>query len=89
MKWFCIPILVSGLALAQAPAQPPAAALSPRERRIQVRFERADVDHDGKLTREEARNGMPRVFAQFDRIDHDHKGYVTFQDILTALRHAQ
>ena len=50
------------------------------------RFEKADVNHDGKLTREEAKAGMPRVYKNFDRIDVDKKGFVTLQEILDAFR---
>ena len=36
---------------------------------------------DGKLTREEAKDVMPRVYANFDKIDVKHNGYVTIDDI--------
>jgi EF hand len=45
------------------------------------RFAAADVNHDGKLTREEAEAKMPMVAKNFDQIDTTHKGYVTLDDI--------
>jgi hypothetical protein len=45
------------------------------------RFATADVNHDGKLTREEAETKMPMVARNFDQIDKAHKGYVTLDDI--------
>jgi hypothetical protein len=45
------------------------------------RFASADVNHDGKLTREEAETKMPMVARNFDQIDKAHKGYVTLDDI--------
>jgi len=87
MKWLLIPALISCLGLAAAG---PEDSAKPRpaggEEQAKARFEKADKNHDGKLTREEAKEGMPRVFANFDRIDHDRKGYLTLEDVLRALR---
>jgi hypothetical protein len=49
------------------------------------RFAHADANHDGRLTREEARGSMPRVFAHFDRIDTAGRGYVTEKQIREAV----
>lgn len=78
-------LLLTGLVLPGAPS----ATQDKTERAIRVRFAQADLDHDGKLTREEARRGMPRVYASFDRIDRAHKGYVTVEEILAALKEAR
>ena len=43
---------------------------SPRQR-----FEQADSDHDGRLTRAEAQ-AMPFVAKHFDAIDTNHDGYM-------------
>jgi hypothetical protein len=48
---------------------------------IAERFKAADVDHDGKLTREEAKAGMPEVYKRFDKIDARKRGYVTERQI--------
>lgn len=53
--------------------------------RLTERFNAADKDHDGKLTKAEAQAGMPRIYENFDRIDADKKGYVTLDQIKAAL----
>ncbi|HEX6707869.1 MAG TPA: hypothetical protein VF169_24205 [Albitalea sp.] len=40
----------------------------------------ADVDHDGRLSREEAKK-MPRVAQHFDEIDTGKTGYVTKEQV--------
>lgn len=52
-----------------------------RDRQIDERFAKADKNQDGKLTREEAQAGMPKVAANFDKIDTQKKGYVTVDQI--------
>ncbi len=49
------------------------------------RFAHADANHDGRLTREEARDTMPRVHMYFDEIGTAGRGYVTEQDIRDAV----
>jgi hypothetical protein len=48
---------------------------------IAAKFQAADVNHDGKLTLEEAKAGMPRVAEAFDTIDVEKKGYLTLEQI--------
>ena len=48
---------------------------------IADRFKAADKNHDGKLTLEEAKAGMPRIASAFTKIDVDNKGYVTLEQI--------
>jgi len=55
------------------------------ETQMEQRFAAADANGDGKLTRDEAKAGMPRVYQQFDAIDSAHKGYVTRDDLRAAL----
>jgi Ca2+-binding EF-hand superfamily protein len=62
---------LSGVALAQAP--------SPQK--IEEKFKAADVNHDGKLTLEEAKAGMPRVAKAFDKIDVEKRGYITLEQL--------
>ena len=52
-----------------------------RDRQIDERFAAADKNHDGKLTLQEAKDGMPKVAANFDKIDTQQKGYVTVDQI--------
>ncbi len=55
-----------------------------RDRQIDERFAAADKNHDGKLTLEEAKAGMPRVAANFDKIDTQNRGYLTVDQIKAA-----
>ena len=53
----------------------------PDPQKIAARFQAADTDHDGKLTLEEAKAGMPRVAKLFSQIDVENNGYVTLEQI--------
>jgi hypothetical protein len=71
-----------------APAAPPAASTAPlvqphraARQSMQQRFDAANTSHDGKLTLEQAKAGMPRVARHFSAIDKDSKGYVTLDEI--------
>ena len=46
-----------------------------------ARFKKCDTNKDGKLTREEAKGCMPRVYEHFSFIDSGNKGYVTVAEI--------
>ncbi|CAB3763651.1 EF-hand domain-containing protein [Paraburkholderia solisilvae] len=48
---------------------------------LQERFAAANTTHDGKLTKEQAAAGMPRVAQHFDEIDVQKVGYVTLPQI--------
>lgn len=63
--------------------------LSGQDAQVKARFEKADKNRDDKLTRGEAKEGMPRVHAKFDAIDKERKGYVTLEQILMALRESK
>jgi EF hand len=72
---------------AKAPAAPgaakasatPGAASAPNT--LADRFAAADVNHDGKLTLEEASGKMPMVARNFDKIDKTKRGYVTLDEL--------
>ena len=49
--------------------------------KLPQRFALADADKDGRLTREEARQGMPGIYKRFDQIDTAGRGWVTMEDI--------
>jgi Ca2+-binding EF-hand superfamily protein len=51
------------------------------QQKVEQRFQTADANHDGKLTREEAQAGMPRLAAKFDQIDATHQGYITLAQL--------
>ena len=52
-----------------------------RNQEIAERFAKCDVNHDGKLTRDEAKGCMPRIYDHFGYIDSSNKGYVTVAEI--------
>lgn len=54
---------------------------SSRDKEIDQRFALADKNKDGRLTLEEAKEGMPRIASNFSRIDVQNKGYVTLAEI--------
>jgi len=73
---------------AQPQAQAPEAApmqqpMNPKEAKAKAieHFKAADTNHDGKLTREEAKAGWPEVYKHFDQMDTKKKGYVTQRQI--------
>jgi hypothetical protein len=51
-------------------------------RKLQRRFEEADLDASGSLSRDEARRaGLGFVVASFDEIDSARRGKVSFEDV--------
>lgn len=54
---------------------------SVRNKEIADRFAFCDKNHDGRLTREEAKGCMPRIYDHFSYIDSENKGYVTVAQI--------
>jgi hypothetical protein len=75
--------IASTAALAQS-APAPAAGGARMERameQLQSRFSTANTTHDGKLTKDQAAIGMPRVAQHFDEIDTQKLGYVTLPQI--------
>ena len=54
---------------------------SVRNQEIADRFASCDKNHDGKLTRDEAKGCMPRVYQHFSYLDSENKGYVTIAQI--------
>lgn len=68
------------VASAQNTANLPAAPANQAE--VEARFKAADKNGDGKITREEAQAGMPRVAMAWDKIDIDKKGYITLEQLL-------
>jgi hypothetical protein len=64
------------------PPPPPGASAYPSsDRGLAQRFAAANATHDGRLTRDQAANGMPVVARNFDTIDVGHKGFVTLPEI--------
>ena len=52
-----------------------------RNQQIAERFAKCDTNHDGQLTKEEAKGCMPRIYDHFSYIDANNKGYVTVAEI--------
>jgi hypothetical protein len=52
-----------------------------RDQEIIERFAKCDTNKDGKLTKEEAKGCMPRIYSNFSYIDNSGKGYVTVAQI--------
>jgi Ca2+-binding EF-hand superfamily protein len=52
---------------------------------IDKRFKEADKNKDGKLTLDEAKEGMPRVAKNFSQLDAERRGYVTVEQIKKAV----
>ena len=53
---------------------------------LKKRFGAADANHDGLLSREEAKNGMPFVYRNFDAIDTAKTGQVSMAEIAAFFR---
>ncbi len=75
-------ILLGAGAAAQAQdAAPPPAGAGGGHVPIEQRFQSADANGDGHLTRDEAQAKLPMVYKNFDTIDSGKKGYVTLADV--------
>ncbi|PWK87785.1 EF-hand domain-containing protein [Fulvimonas soli] len=54
--------------------------------KLKERFDAADANHDGQLSRDEAAQGMPRLAGQFDAIDANHDGQLSRDELAAYLR---
>ena len=70
-------VAVSGASAAQTVD----AATQAKLTEVETRFKAADKNADGKLTLQEAKDGMPRIADAFNHIDTEKKGYVTLDQI--------
>ena len=81
MRVFISSLGLIGAAAFMLVATPVRADDASRNKEIQERFAKCDVNRDGKLTRDEAKGCMPRIYDHFSRIDAQGKGYVTVAEI--------
>jgi hypothetical protein len=75
-------LAASACAVGLAASTPALAAFGPAE--VEARFKAADQDGNGKLTREEAKDGMPRIAKKFDELDTGKLGYLTLDQVQAA-----
>ncbi len=54
---------------------------SARQERLRADFTAADTNADGRLSRDEAKSGMPRIHSNFDAIDVEKTGAVSLEQI--------
>ena len=59
------------------------AAAKPATAAADAAFTKADTNHDGKLSKEEAAR-VPAIAAKFDQLDKDKKGYLTIDEFAAA-----
>ena len=81
MRAFITNSVLIGVATFVFSAVPAYADDASRNKEIQDRFTKCDVNHDGKLTLDEAKGCMPRIYDHFSRIDDRNRGYVTVAEI--------
>ena len=91
IRFLVVPLAAGLLALAPvaAFAQSAAtgdAAAAKRHTTLAQRFADANTTHDGHLTLDQARAGLPMAARHFAAIDKDNKGYVTLDDIHAYLK---
>jgi Ca2+-binding EF-hand superfamily protein len=55
-----------------------------RNKEIAQRFAKCDTNQDGKLTKDEAKGCMPRIYDHFAYLDSGNKGYLTVAQIQAA-----
>jgi Ca2+-binding EF-hand superfamily protein len=69
---------------ASAAAQDPQNSARAEQLKAQMieRFQQADVNKDGRITKAEANGKMPRLYQRFDQVDKDGDGYVNQSDIV-------
>jgi Ca2+-binding EF-hand superfamily protein len=54
--------------------------------KMKDRFDEADTDHDGFISRDEASKSMPRIAPHFDDADTNHDGKLSQDEIAAYLR---
>jgi len=79
---FAVVLLCSACFTSSVAAQGADSARQERMRAdLQKRFTAADTNADGRLSRDEAKAGMPRIYRNFDAIDTEKTGSVSLEQI--------
>src|SRR5690349_4106733 len=76
-------LLAAALAITSSAvfAQDRAAKAEKFREKLEEKFKAADANHDGKLSKDEAKAGMPKVYEHFDEIDTGKTGFVTLDQV--------
>jgi Ca2+-binding EF-hand superfamily protein len=76
-------VLLLGLAAQTWASSPQNLPPEPKDdQEVVARFKAADLNGDGKVTREEAEKGLPRIAMAWDKVDVDKRGYITLEQLL-------
>lgn len=82
-------LLVSGAVAAAESSVPQRANPQQRQQRAEqwkARWEQADANHDGMLSRDEAQQVMPKLAQRFDRMDANGDGQLTSEELRAAFK---
>jgi Ca2+-binding EF-hand superfamily protein len=80
-----IACIATFIALPSAAQQPQAAQVEQLKAQMVQRFEQADTDGDGRLTKAETNGKMPRLHRNFEAVDGDRDGYVNQAEIVAYM----
>jgi len=81
-RLFGVGLLLSGLTSQVWSSKPETLPSVPQsDQEVIARFKAADLNGDGKVTREEAEKGLPRVAMVWDKVDVDRRGYITLEQL--------
>lgn len=82
-------IFSTGAAAAEEPSKrqrPTPEQRAERQQQMKERFNKIDANRDGKLSRDEARQGAPKLAEHFDKLDANGDGQVTPEEMREARR---
>lgn len=79
---FALSVLALGATGNVLAETPDAAAVPQSQKTEQAMFAFADRDHDGRLTRDEARFHLPMTYDNFDRIDTAQRGWISYEQFV-------
>lgn len=83
--WKSIGVALAAVLVTGSPAHAQQAQIDKWLAGLPHRFALADTNKDGRLTREEARQGLPGIYKRFDQIDTERRGWVTLDEIRQAI----